>query len=51
MFGSMSLISNGGPGGVEERHAINPEYYGCIENMDIAIGKLMNYLKETESGR
>lgn len=34
------------PEELKKRHAINPEYYGCIENMDIAIGKLMNYLKE-----
>ena len=33
------------PEELKKRHAINPEYYGCIENMDIAIGKLMNYLK------
>jgi arylsulfatase A len=27
------------------RHSYNKEYYGCIENMDHAVGKLMNYLE------
>lgn len=27
------------------RHSYNKEYYGCIENMDHAIGKLNNYLE------
>jgi arylsulfatase A len=29
-----------------ERHAYNGEYYGCIENMDDAIGRVMTYLRE-----
>jgi arylsulfatase A len=27
------------------RHSYNKEYYGCIENMDHAIGELINYLE------
>ncbi|MGM0378060.1 MAG: sulfatase-like hydrolase/transferase [Bacteroidota bacterium] len=27
------------------RHSYNKEYYGCIENMDYAIGELINYLE------
>ena len=34
------------PDSLTNRHQYNKEYYGCIENMDIAIGKLMQYLKE-----
>jgi len=34
------------PPELASRHKLNNEYYGCIENMDLAIGKLMAYLKE-----
>ena len=34
------------PEELKSRHKINPEYYGSIENMDIAIGKLMDYLEK-----
>lgn len=34
------------PEELANRHKYNSEYYGCIENMDSAIGKLMAYLKE-----
>ena len=27
------------------RHSYNKDYYGCIENMDYAVGTLMNYLR------
>ena len=39
------------PEELKKRHAINPEYYGCIENMDIAIEKINELSKRTESGR
>jgi arylsulfatase A len=28
------------------RHTYNKEYYGCIENMDQAVGRLLRYLEE-----
>jgi len=34
------------PEELTKRHKYNQEYYGAIENMDIAVGKLMVYLKE-----
>lgn len=34
------------PEELSSRHKYNKEYYGCIENMDIAVGNLMSYLKE-----
>jgi arylsulfatase A len=34
------------PSELASKHRYNNEYYGCIENLDIAIGKLMAYLKE-----
>ncbi|MCH5375406.1 MAG: sulfatase-like hydrolase/transferase, partial [Planctomycetes bacterium] len=36
------------PPELAERHkqTKNPEYYGCIENMDLAVGKLMKTLEE-----
>jgi arylsulfatase A len=34
------------PEELTKRHNYNQEYYGSIENMDIAIGRLMDYLKK-----
>ena len=34
------------PEELTSRHQYNKEYYGCIENMDRAIGRLMQFLKE-----
>lgn len=34
------------PDSLKARHKRFPEYYGCIENMDLAIGRLMAYLEE-----
>lgn len=34
------------PDSLAEKHAYNKKYYGCIENMDIAVGKLRTFLKE-----
>ena len=34
------------PEELTRRHKYNQDYYGAIENMDIAVGKLMVYLKE-----
>ena len=34
------------PEELSSRHRYNKEYYGCIENMDIAVGRLMEYLKK-----
>jgi len=34
------------PDSLTSRHSYFPEYYGCIENMDNAIGRLMDYLDE-----
>lgn len=36
------------PDSLKIRHKNNKDYYGCIENMDYAVGKLMKYLKENE---
>ena len=36
------------PEELTKRHRYNQEYYGAIENMDIAIGKLVNYLEENK---
>ena len=33
------------PDSLAKRHDYNQEYYGCIENMDYAVGKLIRYLK------
>lgn len=33
------------PDSLSIRHKYNKDYYGCIENMDVAVGKLMTYLK------
>ncbi len=33
------------PDSLADRHTYNKEYYGCIENMDYAVGKLLAYLK------
>lgn len=34
------------PEELTKRHAYNQEYYGAIENMDLAVGRLMEYLKQ-----
>ena len=34
------------PEELTKRHQYNQEYYGAIENMDIAVGRVMDYLKE-----
>ncbi len=34
------------PKELTKRHKYNKEYYGAIENMDIAVGRLMDYLKQ-----
>ena len=34
------------PEELTKRHKYNKEYYGAIENMDIAVGRLMDYLKQ-----
>ncbi len=34
------------PPELAERHAYNQEYYGCIENMDLAVGRLLDYLDQ-----
>lgn len=34
------------PEKLTKRHEYNKEYYGAIENMDIAVGRLMDYLKK-----
>lgn len=34
------------PEELTQRHTYNQEYYGAIENMDLAVGRLMDYLKE-----
>lgn len=36
------------PDSLANRHEYNQEYYGCIENMDYAVGRLMSYLKENK---
>jgi arylsulfatase A len=36
------------PDSLANRHEYNQEYYGCIENMDDAVGRLMSYLKENK---
>ncbi len=33
------------PDSLKDRHAYRKEYYGAIENLDIAVGRLMAYLK------
>ncbi len=35
------------PDSLKARHKRNQAYYGCIENMDYAVGNLIQYLKET----
>jgi arylsulfatase A len=34
------------PDSLSSRHAQFPDYYGCIENMDMAIGRLMDFLEK-----
>ncbi|MBN2172863.1 MAG: sulfatase-like hydrolase/transferase, partial [Bacteroidales bacterium] len=34
------------PEELTKRHKYNKEYYGAIENMDVAVGRLMDYLKQ-----
>ncbi len=34
------------PEELTQRHTYNQEYYGAIENMDLAIGRLLSYLEE-----
>jgi arylsulfatase A len=34
------------PAQLAQRHSYLHEYYGCIENMDAAVGRLLSYLKE-----
>ncbi|WP_026777272.1 sulfatase-like hydrolase/transferase [Polaribacter sp. Hel_I_88] len=34
------------PDSLSVKHIYNKDYYGCIENMDYAVGKLMKYLKD-----
>ncbi len=36
------------PEELTSRHTYNQDYYGAIENMDIAVGKLLAYLSEKE---
>ncbi|WP_157637807.1 sulfatase-like hydrolase/transferase [Flexithrix dorotheae] len=33
------------PDSLSQKHAYKQQYYGAIENLDLAVGKLMNYLK------
>jgi len=33
------------PDSIKNRHAYNQAYYGAIENMDLAVGKVMDHLK------
>ncbi len=35
------------PDSLANRHKYNQQYYGCIENMDYAVGRLMKYLEKT----
>jgi arylsulfatase A len=35
------------PDSLKARHNRNMAYYGCIENMDYAVGNFINYLKES----
>ncbi len=32
------------PAELADRHSYNEAYYGCIENMDLAVGRLLDYL-------
>ncbi len=41
-------LQQAAPDSLKNRHKKNKAYYGCIENMDYAIGKLMRYLKENK---
>ena len=34
------------PDSLKVRHPYHPAYYGCIENMDHAVGRLLRYLEE-----
>ena len=34
------------PDELTKRHQYNQEYYGAIENMDVAVGRVMDYLKK-----
>lgn len=34
------------PKELADRHQKHPEYYGCIENMDLAVGRVLEYLEE-----
>jgi arylsulfatase A len=36
------------PEQLASRHPVDPEYYGCIENMDLAVGRLLEYLEKEE---
>ena len=36
------------PDSLANRHDYNKEYYGCIENMDYAVGKITSYLKAND---
>lgn len=36
------------PDSLVNRHKRNGAYYGCIENMDLAVGKLMDYLRRNK---
>ncbi len=36
------------PDSLAQRHEYNQHYYGCIENMDIAVGRLMEYLEKNK---
>jgi arylsulfatase A len=36
------------PEELTKRHEYNQEYYGAIENMDIAVGRLMDYLEKND---
>ena len=36
------------PEELKARHAYNEAYYGCIENMDLAVGRLLAYLEEQD---
>jgi arylsulfatase A len=36
------------PDSLKQRHQRNKAYYGCIENMDYAVGRLMKYLKDNK---
>ncbi|MCF8226899.1 MAG: sulfatase-like hydrolase/transferase [Bacteroidales bacterium] len=38
------------PPELANRHKYKKEYYGCIENMDIAVGRLLSYLEKNELG-